>query len=306
MSFEDLKSRIGSGLLSFPVTPFDKNGELDENAYRGHVEWLSGYEAAALFAAGGTGEFFSLSLAELVRTTVLAKQVAGNTPIITGCGYGTRLAIEIAQGAEAAGADAILLLPHYLIGATQDGILAHVKAVCDSVGLGVIVYNRDNSQMKADTVARLADACPNLIGFKDGTSDIANVRQICLKLGDRLVYVGGMPTHEMYAEAYDAAGVSTYSSAVFNFAPDMALDFYRAMRNGDKATMARYLNSFFVPFGAIRDRVPGYPVSIIKAGLRLVGRDCGPVRAPLTDLTDEEHAMLGPLVKAVTATQRAA
>ena len=162
--------------------------------------------------------------------------------------------MKLLKGAEAAGADAILLLPHYLIGATQDGILAHVKAVCDSVGLGVIVYNRDNSQMKADTVARLADACPNLIGFKDGTGDIANVRQICLKLGDRLVYVGGMPTHEMYAEAYDAAGVSTYSSAVFNFAPDMALDFYRAMRNGDKATMARYLNSFLcrsAPFATV-------------------------------------------------------
>ena len=306
MSFEDLKDRIGSGLLSFPVTAFDVDGELNEKCYSEHVEWLSQYDAAALFAAGGTGEFFSLSPSEVVRATELAKQAAGETPIITGSGYGTRLATDIAQGAEGAGADAILLLPHYLIGATQDGIFEHVKAVCDSINIGVIIYNRANSQLKADTVARLADVCPNLIGFKDGSGDIANVRQICLRLGDRLVYVGGMPTHETYAEAYDAAGVSTYSSAVFNFVPEMALEFYRAMRNGDKATMARYLESFFMPFGAIRDRAPGYPVSIIKAGLRLVGRDCGPVRAPLTDLTEEEHAMLEPLVKQVASTARAA
>ena len=301
MSFEALKERIGSGLLSFPVTPFGQDGELDESAFRNHVAWLSGYDAAALFVAGGTGEFFSLSPAEVTRTTQLAQEVSGNTPIITGCGYGTRLAIDIAQGAQAAGADAILLLPHFLIGATQEGIFSHVKTICDSVSIGVIIYNRANSQLKAETVARLAEACPNLIGFKDGTGDIANVRQVCLKLGDRLVYIGGMPTHEMYAEAYDAAGVSTYSSAVFNFAPDMALDFYQAMRQGNKAVMNHHLNTFFTPFGAVRDRAPGYAVSIIKAGLRLIGRDCGPVRPPLTDLNEQEHTMLAPLVAAATA-----
>lgn len=209
------------------------------------------------------------------------------------------MAIELARETWTAGADAILLLPHYLIGATQDGLFTHIKAVCDSTQLGVIVYNRDNSQLAADTLARLTDVCPNLIGFKDGTGDIANVRQICLQLGDRLVYVGGMPTHEMYAEAYYAAGVSTYSSAVFNFAPEMALDFYSALRMGDKAKIAHYLFSFFTPFGKIRDRAPGYAVSIIKAGLRLSGRDCGGVRPPLTDLTGPEHDMLAPLISMV-------
>jgi len=306
MTYEALKSRIGSGLLSFPVTPFDEAGDMLEPAFQKHIEWLSGYDAAALFAAGGTGEFFSLTPDEVVRTVKLAKEVSGDMPIISGCGYGTRMACEIAQGVEAVGADAILLLPHYLIGATQDGIFNHVKAVCDSTKLGVIVYNRDNSQLKADTLARLAEACPNLIGFKDGTGDIANVRQICLKLGDRLVYVGGMPTHEMFAEAYNAAGVSTYSSAVFNFVPEMALDFYAALRANDTARMAHYLTTFFTPFGQIRDRAPGYPVSIIKAGLRLVGRDCGVVRSPLTDLTEAEHEMLAPVIAAVTERAAAA
>ena len=298
---EEIKTRIGSGLLSFPVTTFDAAGDFDAGKYREHVAWLADYPAAALFAAGGTGEFFSLSRGEIVEVIRTAKQAAGDLPIISGCGYGTRMAIEIAQDAEAAGADALLLLPHYLMRVPQEGIYNHVKAVCQSVSIGVIVYNRDNSQVTADTLERLAAACPNLIGFKDGSGDIATVREITTRLGDRLVFVGGMPTHELYAEAYDGAGVSTYSSAVFNFAPKAALAFYDALRAGDKAKMQAILTDFFYPYSRIRDRRPGYAVSIIKAGLRLIGRDPGPVRAPLTDLTDEEMEMLGPLVRKFAA-----
>jgi 5-dehydro-4-deoxyglucarate dehydratase len=301
MTPQDIQAQIGAGLLSFPVTTFDADGEFDAGKYREHVSWLAEYPAAALFAAGGTGEFFSLSRGEIVEVIRTAKQAAGDVPIISGCGYGTRMAVEIAQDAEAAGADALLLLPHYLMKVPQEGLYRHVKAVCDSVSIGVIVYNRDNAQVTAQTLERLADACPNLIGFKDGSGDIATVREITIRLGDRLVYVGGMPTHELFAEAYDGAGVSTYSSAVFNFAPQAALDFYTALRAGDKAKMQAILTDFFYPYSRIRDRSPGYAVSIVKAGLRLIGRDPGPVRAPLTDLTDEEMEMLGPLVRKFAA-----
>jgi len=301
MTPQEIKAQIGSGLLSFPVTTFDAEGEFDAGKYREHVSWLADYPAAALFAAGGTGEFFSLTRGEIVEVIRTAKQAAGEVPIVSGCGYGTRMAIEIARDAEAAGADALLLLPHYLMKVPQEGIYNHVKAVCDSVSIGVIVYNRDNSQVTAETLERLCEACPNLVGFKDGSGDIATVREITARLGDRLVYVGGMPTHELFAEAYDGAGVSTYSSAVFNFAPQSALDFYNALRAGDKAKMEAILGDFFYPYSRIRDRRPGYAVSIIKAGLRLVGRDPGPVRAPLTDLTDEEMEMLSPLVRKFAA-----
>jgi 5-dehydro-4-deoxyglucarate dehydratase len=301
MTPQDIQAQIGAGLLSFPVTTFDADGEFDAGKYREHVSWLADYPAAALFAAGGTGEFFSLSRGEIVEVIRTAKQAAGGLPIISGCGYGTRMAVEIAQDAEAAGADALLLLPHYLMKVPQEGLFRHVKAVCDSVSIGIIVYNRDNSQVTAETLERLCDACPNLIGFKDGSGDIATVREITTRLGDRLVYVGGMPTHELFAEAYDGAGVSTYSSAVFNFAPQAALDFYTALRAGDKAKMQAILTNFFYPYSRIRDLSPGYAVSIVKAGLRLIGRDPGPVRAPLTDLTDEEMEMLGPLVRKFAA-----
>lgn len=300
MHLEDLKSRVGSGLLSFPVTPFGADLAFDEEAHRAHVAWLAGHDPAALFVAGGTGEFFSLTAEEVARSVRAAREAAGDLPIIAGCGYGTAMAVALARQVEAAGADALLLLPHYLIAASQEGLYSHVKAVCDAVGIGVIVYNRDNLVLEAATLERLCAACPNLIGFKDGVGDVAAVRRITAQLGNRLVYIGGMPTAELFAEAYAAAGVTTYSSAVFNFMPKTAQRFFSALQAGDRETMQALLTGFFYPYIEIRDRGRGYAVSIVKAGLRLVGRDAGPVRPPLTDLTPEEHEMLKPLVAANT------
>ncbi|MEC9433346.1 MAG: 5-dehydro-4-deoxyglucarate dehydratase [Pseudomonadota bacterium] len=300
MTPEDLKTRIASGLLSFPVTHFDADLKLDLDAYRAHVEWLAGFPAAALFAAGGTGEFFSLTTSEIGKVVRAAKEASGATPIISGCGYGTEMAKEIAAEAEAAGADGLLLLPHYLMRVPQEGLFQHIKAVCGSTGLGVIVYNRDNAVCSTETLQRLADACPNLIGFKDGTGQIGLVREITATLGDRLCYVGGMPTHELFAEAYDGAGVSTYSSAVFNFVPAMAISFYEALRAGDKATMKRLLDDFFFPFAKLRDRQPGYAVSLIKAGAAAIGHGTGIARPPLTTPTAEETAALKALIEKVS------
>ncbi|RWM75832.1 MULTISPECIES: 5-dehydro-4-deoxyglucarate dehydratase [Mesorhizobium] len=301
MSPDEIKSRVASGLLSFPVTHFNEDFSLNLESYRAHVAWLSGFGAAALFAAGGTGEFFSLSPEEVADVTRAAKDASGDVPIIAGCGYGTALATEIARRAEAAGADGLLLLPHYLMEASQEGIFRHVKAVCESTGLGVIIYNRANSVANADTVARLADACPNLIGFKDGTGKIDLVRHVTAKLGDRLCYIGGMPTHELFAEGFNGAGVTTYSSAVFNFVPELAQRFYMAMRTSDRAAMEEILHNFFFPFAALRDREQGYPVSIIKAGVELIGRTPGPLRPPLTDLKPQEKDVLRGLIEKIAA-----
>lgn len=226
----------------------------------------------------------------------VAKEAAGTIPIVSGCGYGTEIAISIAKSVEKVGADGILLLPHYLIDAPQEGLYRHIKAVCQATGMGVMVYNRDNSVLQADTLARLCDECPNLVGFKDGTGDIGLVRQITAKMGDRLTYLGGMPTAELFAEAYLAAGFTTYSSAVFNFVPGLAVEFYKALRAGERAKCEKILVDFFYPFMAIRNRAKGYAVSAIKAGVRLQGFDAGRVRSPLQDLSSEETAMMEKLI----------
>lgn len=301
MTPEDLRARLGEGLLSFPVTHFGPDLSLDLGSYARHVEWLSGHPAAVLFAAGGTGEFHALAPAEVGRVVRAAKEAAGRVPIVSGCGYGTALALEVAREAEAAGADGLLLLPHYLVGAPQEGIAAHVRAVCRATGLGVIVYNRDNAILEAETLERLAADCPNLIGFKDGSGRLQTVREITARLGGRLATIGGMPTHELFAEAYRGAGVAQYSSAVFNFVPELALRFHAALESGDRETMGAILTRFFFPFAALRDRRPGYAVSLVKAGAALVGHDPGGVRPPLTDPTAEEREALAALIEEARA-----
>lgn len=291
-----LRDIIRSGLLSFPVTPFDSEDRFNPTAFSAHLEWLSQHPVAGLIVAGGTGELFSLTPAEIVEVVRTAKQAQPGAPIIAGCGYGTRMACEIAQGIEAAGGDGILLLPHYLIGAPQDGIANHIRAVCNATAMGVIVYNRGQSVVSAETLAQLADECPNLIGFKDGTGDIDTVRRITIQNGDRLAYVGGMPTHELFAQAFRGAGVDTYSSAVFNFVPETALKFHAAFTSGDDATCEKMLTEFYYPFAKIRDRKTGYAVSAIKAGVALRGFETGPVRSPLTDLTAQESEMMADLI----------
>ncbi len=298
MDPQNLKAVLGSGLLSFPVTHFDEENRFNRASYVEHVNWLSGFDAPVLFAAGGTGEFFSLLPSEIPEIVRAAKEAAAGsgTAIVSGCGYSTELAIEIARSAEAAGADGILLLPHYLIDAPQEGLYLHVRSVCNAVGIGVMVYNRDNSILNADTLARLCDVCPNLVGFKDGVGEIGNVRQITAKLGDRLTYLGGMPTAELFAEAYLGAGFTTYSSAVFNFIPQLAVEFYKSLRSGDRSNCTRILNDFFYPFMDLRSRQKGYAVSAVKAGVRLQGFKAGKVRSPLTELTAEEETILAQMI----------
>lgn len=293
---EEIRDIIRSGLLSFPVTPFDDEDRFSRKQFTEHLDWLSNYPVAGLIVAGGTGEFFSLAPGEVIDVVMAAREAQPKAPVIAGCGYGTKLACEMAGGIEAAGGDGILLLPHYLISAPQEGIMAHVRAVCRATKMGVIVYNRGQSRVSVETLARLAEDCPNLIGFKDGTGDIDMVRRITIGLGDRLAFIGGMPTHELFAQAYRGAGVDTYSSAVFNFMPKTALEFHAAFTKGDDQTCEQMLRDIYYPFVAIRDRKVGYAVSAIKAGVRLRGFAAGSVRPPLTDLTEEEERMMAELI----------
>lgn len=297
MDPQALKTVLDSGLLSFPLTDFDADGNFNPTPYRARLDWLKPYGASALFAAGGTGEFFSLTPAEhgeVIRVAV--ETCKDDVPIIAGTGYGTRLAIELARQAEKAGAAGLLVLPHYLTEADQDGVRQHVTAICQSVGIGVIVYNRAGCRLGPDAIARIADECPNFIGFKDGLGEIELMTAIRRKMGDRLAYLGGLPTAELYAEAYKAIGVPVYSSAVFNFIPRTAVEFYKAVAAGDSVTTGRILDEFILPYSKIRNRRAGYAVSIVKAGATLVGRTAGPVRTPLVDLTPDEVAELKVLI----------
>jgi 5-dehydro-4-deoxyglucarate dehydratase len=298
MKPSEMAGRIARGLLSFPVTHFDRDDRFDASAYRRHCAWLLENEAAALFTAGGTGEFFSLTPLEIGEVISAAvAETKGRVPVIAGCGHGTAMAVELARDAEKRGADGILLLPPYLVNSEQAGLAAHIEKVCKAVSIGVIVYNRDNSIVNDETLAGLCERNANLVGFKDGVGDLELLARVYSRMGKRLTYIGGMPTAETYALPYRDLGFDTYSSAIFNFMPVWAQRFYKAVSAGDRATVQHHLRDFVMPYIAIRNRTRGYAVAIVKAGLRLVGRPAGHVRTPLIDLKPAELEELRLLIE---------
>jgi 5-dehydro-4-deoxyglucarate dehydratase len=293
----ELAAQLKTGLLSFPVTHFNADLSFNEAGYREHLSWLSQYDVAGLFAAGGTGEGFSLTPAEIdtvVRTAV--SEVNDTVPVIAPATGGTASAIAQAQAAEAAGADGLLLLPPYLTEAGQRGLIEHVSAVCRSTSLGIAVYSRANAILNDYSVAELADRNENLVCLKDGVGNIELMTRTYARVGDRLTYIGGLPTAETFALPLLQLGVNTYSSAIFNFVPEFALGFYADVLAQDRDSVYRKLNEFILPYLDIRDRQKGYAVSIVKAGVTAIGRSAGPVRPPLQDLTEDERAQLTELI----------
>ncbi|QTX04523.1 5-dehydro-4-deoxyglucarate dehydratase [Agromyces archimandritae] len=295
----ELARHLKDGLLSFPATAFTADLEFDEATYREHVAWQASYEVGGLFAAGGTGEGFSLTPEENARVIRAAVEASRpEVPVLGSAGGWTKNAIANAQAAEDAGAEGLLILPPYLTECSQEGLREHVGAIADSTRLPLIVYNRANAVYSAETIASLAGAHENFIGFKDALGDIEHLAKVTSLNGDRLFYLGGLPTAEVYALPLLQMGMSTYSSAMFNFVPEFALDFYRDVRAQDRTAINEKLARFVLPYADIRDRGEGYGVSIIKAGLDIIGRPVGPVRPPLTDLGEQDVADLGALIVA--------
>lgn len=289
MELSKIKSSLENGLLSFPITDFNEKGEFNTETYIDRLEWFVSHNVSSVFIAGGTGEFFSLSAAEYEQIVqVSAKTIAEHVPVISSVGRSIPEAIAFAKMAEKAGINALLLFPPYLTECPQDGVYEYAKTIMQNTSLPVIYYNRGNGVLSADYIRKLADACPNFIGLKDGTGNMQDLNEIIKTIGHRLSYIGGVPTAEIIAEAYLSIGVNTYSSAAFNFVPDLANKFYKSLRAGDTATVADITRKFYIPFVRLRGKKSGYAVSLIKAGAKLIGRSAGDVRPPLTMPTDAE------------------
>jgi 5-dehydro-4-deoxyglucarate dehydratase len=299
VSVERMRECLSDGLLSFPVTDFDVNGELNADTYRKRIEQFVEHGVSSVFVAGGTGEFFSLSLEEYREVVRVAVEVVnGRVPVIASAGRSIPEAQAFCKAAEEAGCDGILLMPPYLTECPAEGVVDYARAIISSTSLQVIYYNRANGILDANSVQSLADQCPNLVGLKDGVGNMAALNDTIKTVGDRLVYIGGVPTAEIIAEAYLSIGVNTYSSAVYNFMPEMAMKFYNALRGGDKETVSTIIKNFFIPFCRLRDCKKGYAVSLIKSGVDIQGHPAGSVRAPLTMPTEEHRKALAEIIEA--------
>ncbi|WP_430381471.1 5-dehydro-4-deoxyglucarate dehydratase [Streptomyces arenae] len=289
---------MAGGVLSFPLTSFHPDGTLDVEGFREYVAGQLAAGPGALFPACGTGEFFSLDEDEYRRVvTVAVEEAAGRMPVVAGVGYGWAQAARFARVAEEAGADALLVLPHYLVAAPQDGLVAQLERLAALTPLPLVAYQRGQVAYTAASLTRIA-RIPGVIGLKDGHSDLDRLQRLTLAAPDGFLFFNGAATAEIQARAYATVGVPAYSSAVHAFAPEIAGAFFAALRDGEHGTVDKLLRDFYVPFVELRDRVPGYAVSLVKAAARLRGRPVGPVRAPLTDPSPADLADLGALLGA--------
>ncbi len=289
MQLSKIKSSLENGLLSFPITDFKENGDFNPETFAKRVEWFVDHDVSSVFVAGGTGEFFSLTVSEFEQiVNISVKVVAGRVPVIASAGRSVAEAHVFTKIAEKAGINAILLFPPYLTECPQDGVYEYAKEIMLNTSLPVIYYNRGNGVLSAEYIKKLAEICPNFIGLKDGTGNMQDLNEIIKTVGSRLSYIGGVPTAEIIAEAYLSIGVNTYSSAAFNFVPDLANKFYKALRAGDKATVEAITTQFYIPLVRLRGKKNGYAVSLIKAGAKLIGKSAGNVRPPLTMPTNAE------------------
>lgn len=275
------------GVIAFPVTPFKDNLSLDLPGLHHNLSKLLEYPISAIVAAGGTGEMYSLTPAEYSRVIELATlAVEDRVPVIAGVGFGQRLAVEMAQAAEKAGADGILAFPPYYPQAEEDGMFEYYRSIGEATSLGLLIYSRDWATFTPETVERLT-AIPTLVAWKDGHGDIRRLQSIIHRVGERLHWIGGAGD-DMVA-AYYSMGLRTFSSSIATVAPRLSLKLHELGEAGDSEALAELLDRCVIPLYAIRSRRKGYEVSTMKAMMEMVGLNAGPVRPPLVNVTPEEE-----------------
>jgi 5-dehydro-4-deoxyglucarate dehydratase len=206
--------------------------------------------------------------------------------VIAGVGFGQRLAVEMAQAAEKAGADGILVFPPYYPHAEDDGLVEYYRAIGAATKLGTIIYSRDWADFTPAMVERLT-AIPTLIGWKDGQGDIRRLQAIMNRVGERLHWIGG--AGDDLVAAYYSIGIRTFTSSIATVAPLLALKLHELGEAGDAEALAELLGRCVIPLYALRARRRGYEVSAMKVMMDLVGLNGGPVRPPLVNVKPEEE-----------------
>jgi 5-dehydro-4-deoxyglucarate dehydratase len=280
-----LRNRL-SGVIAFPITPFKDDLSLDLPGLHENLNKLLEHPISAVVPAGGTGEMYSLTPAEYLRVielTVLA--VEDRIPVIAGVGFGQRLGVEMAQAAEKAGADGVLMFPPYYPQAEEEGLFDYYRSIARATHLGVIVYSRDWATFTPPMVERLT-AIPNLVAWKDGQGDIRQLQSIMHHVRERLLWIGG--AGDDLVGAYFSTGIRTFSSSIATVAPALSLKLHELAAADDTEALAELLEQCVIPLYALRARRRGYEVSAMKALMDMVGLNGGPVRPPLVNVTPDE------------------
>ncbi|WP_100406921.1 5-dehydro-4-deoxyglucarate dehydratase [Bacillus solitudinis] len=294
-----IERKSPTGILGFPTAPFKENGVLDENALAANIQFLVDEGLSSIFIACGSGEFHAINKSEyqvMVETAV--KVVNGKVPIYTGVGGNITTAIELVKLSKDLGADGYLILPPYLIVGEQKGLYNYYKAVIETSELNAIIYQRDNAIFSLETVQRLVDNFPQIVGLKDGYGNMELALEFTQTLGDRIEFLNGMPFAEITMPAYANIGFNSYSSAMSNYIPHISRIYYDALLGGNKELVRQIYVDVMLPLNRIRQARKGYAVSLIKAGMEIMGMDVrGTVRPPVIELEKAHYHQLEAVIK---------
>lgn len=225
------------GSITAIVTPFTEQGEFDEKAFRGLVNWQIEEGTHGLVPVGTTGETPTLSHDEHKRVIeVCVEEAKGRVPVIAGAGSNNTVeAIELAQHAESAGADAVLVVTPYYNKPNQRGLYAHFSAVANAISIPLVIYNipgRSIVDMTPETMGALARDHKNIIGVKDATGKIERVSEQRATCGSDFIQLSG---EDATALGFNAHGGRGCISVTSNVAPRLCAQFQEACQAGDYA-----------------------------------------------------------------------
>ena len=291
MKPSELRQKLSSGVISFPVTPFKKDLSLDLAGHRRNLRFILKHPVTAVVCPAGTGELYSLTPEEhaaVVKATL--REVAGKVPVLTGVGFNFPIAVQIAKQSAKAGVDGILALPPYFPGADEEGLFDYYQAIANATKLGLLIYSRDWVNPGPAFVQELADKLPTLIAWKDGQADTRRYQMIMHRVGDRLHWIGGAGDDAV--PAYYAIGIRTYTSSIATISPGLSLQLHERATAGDSTGLAKLMHDYVTPFYAFRARRKGYEVAVMKACLDILGLRGGPCRPPLPNCRPDEVADL--------------
>jgi len=296
------------GALAFPITPFSEDGSVDFKAVRDNAAILATSGISAIVAPSGTGEIFALTPDEANAIVAATVEAAGDKPVIAAAGFGPRLGAELARSAEAAGAAAIMIVPPYYGKPDPEALIDYYADIAGSTSLGIIPYARDAALFTPRMVEQLVHRVPNVVAFKDGRGDVRlfqQIREYCReRIGDdRLVWLAG--TGDDLVGPYFAAGAEGFTSSLACFWPEASVELYRLAAAGDYAGLSEYHHRVVRPIYALRQRRPGFEVSVMKSAMEILGYKAGPARSPLANLSDSDHAELANLLDALDVPTRA-
>lgn len=272
-----------TGSITALLTPF-KDGKVDEKGFQSFVEWQIAEGINGLVPCGTTGESPTLSHDEHKRVVELCIEAAKNrVPVIAGTGSNsTEEAIDLTRHAERAGADAALIVLPYYNKPTPEGQYQHFKAIHDSTGLPIFIYNvppRSAVDMSVDTMARLAKL-PRIVGVKDATADLCRPIRTKLAIDKEFIMLSGEDGTALPFLAQGGVGCISVTS---NVAPRLTSEMHKAWRDGD-LKKAMQINERLTPVNDAMfcETSPG-PV---KYAAHLLGRASAELRLPLAPIAE--------------------